>query len=55
MTANCKWAVAYASGSGGRNMTTPSGGTTWSRQAHVNMAEAIDKHLRDNKIAEKAN
>jgi CubicO group peptidase (beta-lactamase class C family) len=37
------------------SMTTPSGGTTWSRLAHTTMAEAIDKHLRDNKIAEKAN
>jgi CubicO group peptidase (beta-lactamase class C family) len=37
------------------SMTTPGGGTTWSRPAHTRMAEAIDKHLRDNKIAEKAN
>lgn len=36
------------------SMTTPGGGTTWSRQAHVSMAEAIDQHLRDNKIAEAA-
>jgi len=33
------------------SMTTPGGGTTWSRPAHVSMAEAIDKHLRDHKIA----
>lgn len=37
------------------SMTTPSGGTTWSRTAHIGMAEAIDKHLRENKIAERAN
>jgi CubicO group peptidase (beta-lactamase class C family) len=34
------------------SMTTPSGGTTWSRQAHISMAETIDRHLRENKIAE---
>lgn len=37
------------------SMTTPGGGTAWSRQAHVRMAEAIDKHLRDNQIADRGN
>jgi hypothetical protein len=34
------------------SMTTPGGGTTWSRQAHVSMAETIDRHLQEKKIAE---
>jgi len=36
------------------SMTTPGGGTNWSRPAAVALAEAIDKHLRDHKIAERA-
>lgn len=34
--------------------TTPSGGNSWSRQAYVLVAEAIDQRLQDKKIAEKA-
>ena len=37
------------------SMTTPGGGFRWSGLAPLSIAEAIDKHLRDNKIAEKAN
>lgn len=36
------------------SMTTPSGGNLWSRQAHLRIAETIDQHLRDKKIAEEA-
>lgn len=36
------------------SMTSPSGGTSWSRQAHVHMAEAIDQYLQEQKIAETA-
>ncbi|MBL8796342.1 MAG: beta-lactamase family protein [Planctomycetia bacterium] len=32
--------------------TTPSGGTSWSRQVYLLAAETIDRHLRDRKIAE---
>ena len=34
--------------------TTPSGGNAWSRQAYVLLAETIDRHVQDKKIAEKA-
>lgn len=33
-------------------MTTPGGGTTWSRLAHVRMAEAIDRYLQEQRIGE---
>ncbi len=33
------------------SMTTPGGGMKWSGQALLSLAEAIDKHLRDHKIA----
>jgi CubicO group peptidase (beta-lactamase class C family) len=36
------------------SMTTPGGGLRWSGLAPLSMAETIDKHLRDNKIAEAA-
>ena len=32
--------------------TTPGGGNAWSRQAYLAVAEAIDQHLRERKIAE---
>jgi CubicO group peptidase (beta-lactamase class C family) len=32
--------------------TTPSGGNAWSRQAYVLLAEMVDQHLQDRKIAE---
>lgn len=32
--------------------TTPGGGNAWSRQAYLAVAEKIDQHLRDKKIAE---
>jgi CubicO group peptidase (beta-lactamase class C family) len=32
-------------------MTTPGGGTTWSRQVHVSMAEAIDRYVQEKEIA----
>jgi hypothetical protein len=35
-------------------MTTPGGGTTWSRPVHVGMAEAIDRYLQEKTIAEQA-
>lgn len=33
--------------------TTPGGGNTWSRQAYLRLAETLDRHLREKKIAEK--
>jgi CubicO group peptidase (beta-lactamase class C family) len=37
------------------SMTTPGGGINWSRGAPIRMAEVIDRYLRENKIAERAN
>jgi hypothetical protein len=34
------------------SMTTPSGGNNWTRPAHVRIAETVDQHLTDKKIAE---
>jgi len=31
--------------------TTPGGGNAWSRQAYLRVAEAVDRHLRERKIA----
>jgi CubicO group peptidase (beta-lactamase class C family) len=35
------------------SMTTAGGGNNWSRQAYLLLAEAIDQHLRDRKVAER--